>query len=139
MFFFESLNSFRLIGDLLHLASIIILLRKIFVNGSSAGVSLKTIQCYMIVFVCRYLDIFFAFHSLYNTSMKIFYLSSTATILYLMLVKYPNRNDRQHDSFRLIYLIAPCLFLALFINDEFSIVEVPFLPFLLRQSPTNDL
>ena len=49
-----TMNIFRLSGDMLHLASILILLLKIRVSKSCAGVSLKTQELYFIVFVCRY-------------------------------------------------------------------------------------
>ena len=49
-----TMNIFRLSGDMLHLASILILLLKIRVSKSCAGVSLKTQELYLIVFVCRY-------------------------------------------------------------------------------------
>lgn len=44
---------------------------------------------YLIVFCVRYLDLFMYFISLYNTFMKIFFISSTAFIIYLMRYKKP--------------------------------------------------
>lgn len=43
----------------------------------------------MIVFCMRYLDLFMYFISLYNTLMKVFFIASTALIIYLMRFKKP--------------------------------------------------
>ena len=120
------MNFLRLIGDLLHLLSILLLLRKINKTRSCSGISLKTIELYLIVFVTRYLDLFFSFVSLYNLLMKLFYISSTALLIHLIRNKYKASYDKEHDTFSIIYLIAPSAFLALVFNDEFSFVEVRF-------------
>ena len=44
---------------------------------------------YLIVFCVRYLDLFMYYISLYNTFMKIFFIGSTAFIIYLMRYKKP--------------------------------------------------
>ncbi len=41
---------------------------------STAGISLKSQELFLLVFITRYLDIFTNFYSLYNTAMKIVYL-----------------------------------------------------------------
>ena len=55
----------------------------------SIGLSCKTQELYLLVFCIRYLDLFMYFISLYNTFMKIFFISSTAFIIYLMRYKKP--------------------------------------------------
>jgi ER lumen protein retaining receptor len=92
-------------GDLSHLASILILLHKIHTSRScrgtlssaseslkltgSAGISFKTQALYVAVFCTRYLDLFtFSFVSVYNVVMKIFFITSSAYILYLMRVRF---------------------------------------------------
>ena len=65
------MNIFRLIGDMSHLFSFFVLLYRIFSSKSVAGISLKTQELYCIIFVARYLDIFWNFISLYNTIMKV--------------------------------------------------------------------
>jgi hypothetical protein len=59
------------------------------VNIASLGLSCKTQELYLIVFCVRYLDLFMYFISLYNTFMKLFFISSTAFIIYLMKFKKP--------------------------------------------------
>ena len=43
---------------------------------------------YVVVFVSRYLDMFYEWVSLYNFFMKIFFIASSCYIIYLMRIKY---------------------------------------------------
>jgi hypothetical protein len=67
-----------------HLLSIVTLLLKIHATKSCAGVSMRTQELYALVFVARYLDLFFNFISFYNTVMKLIFISSSFTILWYM-------------------------------------------------------
>ena len=58
-------------------------------NFHVLGISCKTQEVYLLVFCVRYVDLFMYFVSMYNTCMKIFFISSTATIIYLMRYKLP--------------------------------------------------
>jgi len=53
------------------------------------GLSCKTQELYLLVFCVRYMDLFMYYISLYNTFMKLFFISSTAFIIYLMRYKKP--------------------------------------------------
>ncbi|QRV84239.1 ER lumen protein-retaining receptor [Ceratobasidium sp. AG-Ba] len=118
------MNLFRLLGDMSHLASILILLHKIQTSRSCRGISFKTQALYVMVFLSRYIDLFtFHFVSLYNTSMKIFFISSSVYILYLMKFKYRPTNDPSIDTFEVLYLIGPAGFLSLVFNYEFTVSE----------------
>jgi ER lumen protein retaining receptor len=119
-----TMNVFRLLGDLSHLLAIFILLLKIWKTRSCAGISGKSQLLFLIVFVTRYLDILTNFVSLYNTSMKIFFISSAAATVYLMYVKFKATYDGNHDSFRIEFLLAPVAILALVLNNEFSVMEI---------------
>ena len=77
-------NFFRLMGDLSHLASFFFLLKTLHTKRSAAGISLKTQELYLIVFVARYLDLFTNFYSLYNSIMKIVYLIASGYIVYMI-------------------------------------------------------
>ncbi|KAJ8657793.1 hypothetical protein O0I10_006608 [Lichtheimia ornata] len=118
------MNLFRLVADLMHLASIIILLLKIRQSRSCVGISFKSQLLYSIVFLTRYLDLFFKFHSLYNTCMKIFFISSSLYILYLMKFKYKATYDANLDTFRIEYLLGGSAVMALVLPYEYSVVEV---------------
>jgi len=118
------MNLFRLLGDLSHLASIVILLRKIQTSRSCRGISFKTQALYATVFVTRYLDLFSSWHSIYNVVMKIFFISSSIYVLYLMKVRFRPTNDPSIDTFRVEYLLGPALILALLFNYSYSLSEV---------------
>jgi ER lumen protein retaining receptor len=49
-----------------------------------AGISFKTQALYVLVFVMRYIDLFYRWISLYNFVMKVFFITSSCYILYLM-------------------------------------------------------
>jgi len=117
-------NLFRLTGDALHLASILVLLWKIWAHHSCAGISLKSQVLYAIVFVTRYVDIFWNTLSIYNTIMKVIFLASTFATIYLIQFKYKHTYDKEHDSFRILFLIVPCAVLSLVLNAEFEFVEI---------------
>lgn len=118
------MNLFRLFGDLSHLASIFILLHKIQTTRSCRGISFKTQALYVTVFVTRYLDLFWEWVSLYNFVMKIFFISSSCYILYLMKYKYRPTHDPSIDTFRVEYLVGPCVLLAFIFNYEFKPSEI---------------
>ncbi|ORE21291.1 ER lumen protein retaining receptor [Rhizopus microsporus] len=118
------MNIFRLVADLMHLASIFILLLKIKKTRSCVGISFKTQLLYAIVFVTRYLDLFTKFISLYNTSMKIFFIASSVYILYLMHIKFKATYDAGLDTFRIEYLLGVASLLGLATTAEYSIIEV---------------
>ena len=91
-----------------------------------SGVSLKTQELYAIVFATRYLDIFTDFVSVYNTIMKLIFLGSSFSIVwYIRRHKIVRRSyDKEQDTFRHLFLILPCLVLAIFINEKFTLKEV---------------
>jgi len=119
------MNIFRLLGDLSHLASIFILLHKIQTSRSCRGISFKTQALYVTVFVARYIDLFAGIWvSWYNSVMKLFFIGSSVYILYLMRVKYRPTHDPSIDTFKVEYLVGPCLILGLVFNYGFSFLEV---------------
>ena len=92
------MNIFRFVADMLHLAAICLLMYRIHKSRNCigkwlifdiAGLSCKTQELYLVVFCMRYVDLFMYYVSLYNTLMKIFFISSTAFIIYLMRFRKP--------------------------------------------------
>ena len=66
-----------------HLFSILILMVRLNITKNVKGISLKTQELFLLVFLTRYLDLFFGhFVSVYNTIMKITYIATSATIVY---------------------------------------------------------
>ncbi|PWN49351.1 putative ERD2-ER lumen protein-retaining receptor [Violaceomyces palustris] len=117
------MNIFRLAGDLAHLASILILLHKIRISKSCRGISFKTQLLYSVVFLTRYLDLFVEI-SFYRVIMKIFFISSSCYILYLMRVRFRPTNDPAIDTIRLEYLLGPSALLALLFNYGYDLLEL---------------
>lgn len=66
-----------------------------------AGVSLKTQELFLIVFCCRYLDLFFRFISLYNSVMKILYIAATAAIVHMIRCKVGRKEGDGLPAWRL--------------------------------------
>ena len=60
------MNLFRLCGDVSHVVSIVVLALRLNATKSAVGISLKTQELYLIVFVSRYADLFSHFYSYYN-------------------------------------------------------------------------
>lgn len=118
------MNIFRLAGDLAHLAAIIILLLKIWKTRSCAGISGRSQVLFALVFITRYLDLFTNFISVYNTAMKLFFLTSSLGTVYLMYVKFKATYDSNHDTFRIEFLLIPSAILALLLNHEYSVMEI---------------
>ncbi|KAJ3534261.1 hypothetical protein NM688_g7163 [Phlebia brevispora] len=117
------MNLFRLFGDLSHLASILILLQKIYTTRSCRGISFKTQALYATVFISRYLDLF-EWVSLYNFVMKVFFIASSVYILYLMKYKFRPTQDPSIDTFRVEYLVGPAVLLSLIFNYKFTFKEI---------------
>ena len=118
------MNLFRLVGDLSHLLAIVLLLLKIWKTRSCAGISGKSQALFLVVFVTRYLDLLTNFVSLYNTVMKLFFIGSAAGTVYLMYFKFKATYDGNHDTFRVEFLLAPAMLLAVVLNHEFSVMEI---------------
>eukprot|EP01026_Neomeris_dumetosa_P037753 TRINITY_DN30621_c0_g1_i3.p1 TRINITY_DN30621_c0_g1~~TRINITY_DN30621_c0_g1_i3.p1 ORF type:complete len:218 (-),score=-0.23 TRINITY_DN30621_c0_g1_i3:195-848(-) len=120
------MNIFRFLGDMMHLASILVLLLKIQGTRSCRGISLRTQELYLLVFVCRYLDIFVYYVSLYNVIMKLFFLASSGVIVYLMRYHKVIKStyDRENDTFPVVYIIGPCAGLSLLVHSRFTVLEL---------------
>ncbi|KAE8159936.1 ER lumen protein retaining receptor-domain-containing protein [Aspergillus tamarii] len=119
------MNIFRLLADFSHLASIFILLHKMKSSSSCSGLSFKSQALYLMVFVTRYLDLFWAFsESLYNTTFKILFIGSSAYIIYLMLNDYKPTHDPNIDTFKVQYLLGAGILLALLFPHDYSVSEI---------------
>ncbi|GAA88146.1 ER lumen protein retaining receptor [Aspergillus luchuensis IFO 4308] len=80
---------------------------------------------YLMVFVTRYLDLFWAFtDSFYNTTFKILFIGSSAYIIYLMLNDYKPTHDPNTDTFKVQYLLGFSALLALLFPHDYSVSEI---------------
>lgn len=120
------MNVFRFAGDMTHLFSVLVLLVKIYATKSCSGISLKTQELYALVFLTRYLDLLTTFISVYNSVMKIVFISSSIAIVWCMRVHPLVRRtyDKDVDTFRHYFLVGGSLLLAFVFNDGFAVLEV---------------
>ena len=79
---------------------------------------------FLFVYSTRYLDLFSTFVSLYNSTMKVIFIASSCATVYLIYAKFKATYDRNHDTFRMEFLVLPVIGLALLVNHEFSFLEV---------------
>jgi ER lumen protein retaining receptor len=124
---YRTMNIFRLLGDLAHILSFVALLHKIIKGKTSAGISLKTQQCFAIVFCSRYIDLLWNFASLYNMFLKVCFIGASVTIVYTMMTGAPQKAtyNAENDTFPLQYLILPCAVMGLIINqNHFDLFEI---------------
>lgn len=93
---------------------------------SFSGISLKTQELYVVVFLARYLDLFTKYYSLYNTVMKLVFIGTSVCIVVCMrfhkVVKQTYSKDQ--DTFRHYILLPPCFLLALLVHPSFTVMEV---------------
>ena len=125
------MNLFRFAGDMCHILSIVVLLLRLRVTKNAIGISIKTQELYLLVFVTRYLDLFTDYYSLYNTAMKIIYISSTALIIYTVKITEPFKSnyDSAQDSFlHWKFAVAPVAVIALITNiyQGLNLMEVSY-------------
>jgi len=67
----------------------LLLINHFFQAKNAAGISLRSHELFLMVFVTRYLDLFTTFYSLYNSFMKILYIVVTASIVYMIRYQPP--------------------------------------------------
>jgi ER lumen protein retaining receptor len=91
---------------------------------------MKTQELYALVFLCRYLDVFWNDLSWYLTIMKVIFISSTVYTIYLMRYRYRKSYNVSEDTFPYprIYLIVPCALLSLVWHKDWTPFEVRRLP-----------
>jgi ER lumen protein retaining receptor len=92
---------------------------------SCSGISFKSQALYLIVYVTRYIDLFWTFtDSAYNTLFKILFISSSGYTIYLMTTAYKPTHDPNLDTFRVQYLLLGSLICALIYPYQYSFTEI---------------
>ena len=56
--------------------------------------------------------------------LQVVFIGTSYATLYLMYFKFKATYDKNHDTFRIEFLLIPVTLLALIINHEFSLFEV---------------
>jgi len=111
-----TMNIFRLVGDMCHVFSIIILLLRLRVVKNAQGISCRTHELFLLVFVTRYLDLFTKYYGLYNSCMKVLYIATTASVINTIRFREPiaSTYDRTQDSFlHWKFAVLPCVIVAI--------------------------
>jgi len=83
-------------------------------TSSCSGISFKSQALYLIVYLTRYVDLFWSFtDSAYNTVFKLLFIGSSAYTIYLMTTAYKPTHDPNVDTFRVQYLLGGSAVLAI--------------------------
>ncbi|KAK9239356.1 ER lumen protein retaining receptor-domain-containing protein [Lipomyces kononenkoae] len=94
-------------------------------SRSCAGLSFKSQALYAVVFITRYIDLLWGrYTSLYNTVMKLFFIGSSLSILYLMKVKFRPTHDPNIDTFKIEYLLSGSFIMAILFTHKYTIPEI---------------
>ena len=105
------MNIYRFFGDMAHIVAIILILYQLHVKQNGHQFSAKTQELFLIVFITRYLDLFTSFYSLYNSILKVLYITASAYIVKMLHIPSGNLRytiNRGADSFNhLKYCLLP--------------------------------
>ena len=97
------------------------------------GISVRSHELFLLVFVTRYLDLFTTFYSAYNSIMKVIYIAATSSIIYTIRFQEPIKStyDKAQDSFlHWRFAVAPCAIVAFITHmvgtgiADFSVLEL---------------
>ena len=55
-------------------------------------------------------------NQVYNTILKVVFLTAAYAIIYLMRNQLKHTYDKENDTFRMIFCVVPCFILACFVN-----------------------
>ncbi|KAH0559065.1 hypothetical protein GP486_004351, partial [Trichoglossum hirsutum] len=94
-------------------------------SNSCSGISLKSQALYLVVYITRYLDIFWSFSdSYYNSIYKIVFVALSAYTVYLMLNDYKPTHDPNIDTFKVQYLLGGSAVLAILGPSKYTFAEI---------------
>lgn len=94
-------------------------------TNSCSGISFKSQALYLMVYVTRYIDLFWTFgDSAYNTIFKLLFLGSSGYTIYLMTTAYKPTHDPNIDTFRVQYLLGGSLVLAIIFPYKYTPSEI---------------
>lgn len=107
-----------------HLAAIFLLLHRMKKSKTCSGLSLKSHLLFLLVYVTRYLNLFWRYKSLYYFLMRIVFIASESYICYLMLMTLRPTYDKRLDTFRTEYILGGCAVLALIYPTSYTISNI---------------
>jgi len=119
------MNFFRLIGDGLHVLAILILLFRFYKLRNATGISGKTQFLLLVTYAARYTDLATNFISVYNTTMKLFYILASYMIVHLVHYTFKSTKEgSQTDCFHMWVLVVPVTALSTLVVHEWTIMEI---------------
>lgn len=98
-------------GGVIHLLSRLLLLHRFLWDRNARGVSLVTQELYLVIYVCRYLDLLFLYVSFINTGIKVLHLCLALACVALM--RYSPSLVQTYDADIDTFPRAPLIVLAL--------------------------
>lgn len=120
------MHFFRFLGDFLMVSSRAVIIKKVSKTESVSGISLRTHFIYLVAYVFRYLDMFSTQItitkplSVYNSIMKIFFISFQVYTIYLIAFKYRATYNRRFDTLDTKFIFVPAFLLSFFIKGRTS-------------------
>lgn len=135
------MNIFRILADFSHAASKITLVIAIHRNSSAEGVSLLTQLLYALVFCARYLDLFWVppWWSWWNFFFKLFYISSSIYVVYLMMRVYPRTREKEGAWKITTWTLGACVVSAPLVTLIFKDKKMSFGTFLFEVGSVAEL
>ena len=144
----ETLKIFRFVGDALMIISRLFLMQKIKSSASVSGLSLKTNFLYLIVYLLRYVDLFWVKYTkpvgyrtvvnwlnVYNSCFKVFLISFQLLMCYLIAIKYRKSYYGRFDTFPIsVLLLISCVISALISSKIFFLVDFSYTLSLVLES-----
>lgn len=121
----------RFTADALMVGSRTIIIKKVKETRSVSGLSLQTQLIYFVAYIFRYLDLLdfsgrFTNKRIYNTVMKILFISYQAYLIYLILFPFKNTYNKRFDNFNLPVIFVVSFAISFFIKGETSSVSSYF-------------
>lgn len=91
-------------------------------NHNNPGLSYRTQELFLVVFIARYIDLIFVWRSFYLFIMKIIFIGLTAYTMYLMRQKKPFNlsYDKESDTFPHYYTYVAALVLAIIVHKSLN-------------------
>ncbi|OQS54435.1 KdelR [Ecytonucleospora hepatopenaei] len=144
----QTTKIFRFSGDALMFIARILLAKKVKTSKSVSGLSLKTHFIYLIVYLCRYVDLFWVQYTktiryntvvnwlnIYNSCFKVFLITFQMLMCYLIGYKFRKSYYKRYDNFPLSVLLLFCAGISLILCDKtFFMVDFAYTLSLILES-----
>ena len=108
------MNIYHLCGDISHVLSIVVLLHRIHVVQDARGISLRSIELFLLVYLLQCTDLLVASFNPYKLLLAVFSIASSASVIckiHHQMSVYSTHSHKNHDAFcQWKFDILPCAF-----------------------------